>query len=75
MGFFLVCLRAFWPARQGTRDSDEQQIIHAGFLVLVLAAGMSLTTEILYQRLAWMILGAVLVVPSAKSVLPRSRSA
>ena len=75
LGFFLVCLRAFWPARQGTRDSDEQQIIHAGFLVLVLAAGMSLTTEILYQRLAWMILGAVLVVPSAKSALPRSRSA
>lgn len=75
LGFFLVCLRAFWAARQENRNSDEQQIVHAGFLLLLLAAGMSLTTEILYQRLAWMILGAVLAVPSAKSVLPRARSA
>ena len=63
-GFFLLSLHALRPARFGGAP-DPSGFQYAGFLMLILFAGMSLTSEMLYQRHFWFFLGLALALPAA----------
>lgn len=69
LGFFFLCLRALWPGRGKDDPEDESDaessLQLASFLMLVLFAGMSLSTEILYQRHVWFLLGLALALRCA----------
>lgn len=63
---FAVLLRAFWP-RPGKEGRRPPAIHAAAFLALIGFAAMSLTHEVLYQRILWLLLGMALALPAAAS--------